>query len=217
MLKVGKHIPGSATALDISLGEWSNYIRQCARRFNKNNFYIPGEIVAGNAFGAVYIGRGMQPEMAVDNLTEIVTTTNLTDRPYIRDWEHSALDGAAFHYSIYRGLTRFLGMDGIYSAEGDPPVDFVETWNTLLRTNDMTNANTGEFDPRHMNGISNHDVFRWPTIKNGTERNLLGLFVVTLLYPGIPALVWGEEQAMYTLESTNANYVFGKLTNFLLP
>lgn len=149
--------------------------------------------------------------MAVTNLTEVVTTNNATEREYIRDLDQSALDGAAFHYSVYRALTRFLGMDGIYDAEGDPPVNFVESWNTLMMTNDMTNAYTGEFDPRHMFGISNHDVFRWPGIRNGTEKNLLGLYIVSLLMPGIPALLWGEEQAFYVLESTNANYVFGNL------
>lgn len=64
-----------------------------------------------------------------------------------------------------------------------------------------------------MFGVSNHDVFRWPGITNGTEKNLLGLFIVTLLLPGIPCLAWGEEQAFYVLESTAANYVFGKLSN----
>jgi len=39
-------------------------------------------------------------------------------------------------------------MDGTYAAEGDPPVNFVETWNTMLQTNDLINANTGKFDPR---------------------------------------------------------------------
>jgi alpha-1,3-glucan synthase len=106
-------------------------------------------------------------------------------------------------------MTRFLGMDGIYAAEGDPPVDFVETWRELMRTNDMANAYTGEFDPRHMFGITNQDVFRWPGIQNGTEKQLLGLFIVTLLFPGIPTLSWGEEQAMYVLENTKDNYVFG--------
>jgi alpha-1,3-glucan synthase len=151
----------------------------------------------------------MEPEMRVENITEVVTVTKASDRVYIRDLETSALDGSAFHYSVYRSMTRFLGMDGIYAAEGDPPVDFVQTWRELMRTNDMANAYTGEFDPRHMFGITNQDVFRWPGIQNGTEKQLLGLFIVTLLFPGIPTLSWGEEQAMYVLENTNDNYVFG--------
>ena len=115
------------TAADHDAGAWSDYIRECASRFNKTNFYIPGEIVAGessqtpafstfssrecpgNSFGAIYIGRGMEPGMAQSNLTEVVTTNNATYREYVRPLRYSALDGAAFHYTVYRALTRFLG------------------------------------------------------------------------------------------------------------
>lgn len=38
---------------------------------------------------------------------------------------------------------------------------------------------------------SNQDVFRWPAIKAGTEKMLLGLFITTLYMPGIPLLNWG--------------------------
>ena len=79
-----------------------------------------------------------------------------------------------------------------------------------MQTNDMTNANTGVFDPRHMYGVTNQDVFRWPALKNGIEKQLLGIFVTTLLLPGIPTLYWGEEQSLYVLDSTAANYVFGR-------
>lgn len=30
--------------------EWSTYIRQCAKAFNKTNFFIPGECVDGNTY-----------------------------------------------------------------------------------------------------------------------------------------------------------------------
>ena|SRR5450432_3109317 len=93
-------------------GEFANYIRGCAARYGKHNFYIPGEIVAGNAFGAVYIGRGKEPNMAVENVTEAVllTTNQLNSSLVIRDAGHNAFDGPAFHYSAYRALTKFLGM-----------------------------------------------------------------------------------------------------------
>lgn len=39
---------------------------------------------------------------------------------------------------------------------------------------------------------------------------LLGLFVTTLYVPGIPKLLWGEEQAFYVLDSTASNYMFGR-------
>ena len=61
-----------------------------------------------------------------------------------------------------------------------------------------------------MHGTSNQDVFRWPSIKNGTDRMLLALFITTLHMPGIPLLLWGEEQAFYVLDSTAANYLFGR-------
>jgi glycosidase len=70
----------------------------------------------------------------------------------------------------------------------------------------MVNANTGKFDPRHLYGTSNQDVFRWPAIKNGTQKEVLGLYIVSLLMPGIPLLIWGEEQNFYVLENTDSNY-----------
>lgn len=100
-------------ALQVTLdaqGEWSDYIRQCARRFGKNNFYIPGEIVSGNSFGALYIGRGQQTNQTITNITKAMTMTNVSvPNQYLRPPEKVALDAAAFHYSLYRALTRFLG------------------------------------------------------------------------------------------------------------
>jgi alpha-1,3-glucan synthase len=92
----------------------------------------------------------------------------------------------------------------------DTPVNWVDGWNAILQTNDLVNANTGIFDPRHMYGVTNQDVFRWPGIRNGTEKQLLGLFITTLHLPGIPMLVWGEEQAFYVLDSTADNYLYGR-------
>ncbi|KAG8533939.1 uncharacterized protein KY384_001680 [Bacidia gigantensis] len=190
---------------------WSDSVRQCAEKYGKDNFYISGEIVSGNTFGSVYIGRGRSPENYVTNVTQAVAMTNESDDKYfIRDLGQSAFDGAAFHYTVYRFFTRFLGLDGTFGAEGDPPTDLEAFWSTIIQTNDMINANTGKFDPRHMYGVTNQDVFRWPTIKNGTQKQLLGHFIMTMLLPGIPTLVWGEEQSFYVLDSTAGNYVFGR-------
>ena len=41
-------------------GEFADHVRQCAASLGKRNFFIPGEIVSGNAFGAVYLGRGKE-------------------------------------------------------------------------------------------------------------------------------------------------------------
>ncbi|KAM7188085.1 family 5 putative glycoside hydrolase family 13/Glycosyltransferase [Rhypophila sp. PSN 637] len=189
--------------------EWSDHVRECARKFGKRNFFIPGEIVGGNALGALYFGRGKEPSMAVKTIDEGFNATNETDASlYIRS-KH-ALDSACFHYSAYRALTRFLGIDGVYGAELDTRINWADSWQDMLLTNDFTNANTGKFDPRHMFGVSNQDVFRWPSIVNGTQKYLVGAFITSLLLPGIPIVNWGEEQAFYVLENIAGNYLYGR-------
>jgi alpha-1,3-glucan synthase len=176
--------------------EFGDYIRRCAARLGKKNFFMPGEITGGNTFGSTYLGRGRQPNMQSPNATFSTTMTPESDPKYfIRDKNKNALDAAAFHYTIYRSLTRFLGMDGNLEAGFDANGgSWTDAWNTMLVTNDLVNPNTGAFDPRHMFGVTNQDVFRWPAVKNGTERMLLGFFITILHMPGIPLLAWGEEQ-----------------------
>ena len=53
-----------------------------------------------------------------------------------------------------------------------------------------------------MYGVTNQDVFRWPAVTNGVERQLLGHFITNMLMPGIPLLLWGEEQSFYVLDNT---------------
>ncbi|KAG9923171.1 glycosyltransferase family 5 protein, partial [Aureobasidium melanogenum] len=187
-------------------GNFSHAMRECASNLGKYNFFIPGEIVNGNANGAIYLGRGKEPGMAVENITEAATTNST----YIRDDQHHALDAGAFHYTIYRGLMRFLGLDGDLLAAADGPVNFVDAWHVMVQTNDFVNANNGKFDPRHMYGVSNQDVLRWPGLINGTERQVLGSFVNTLVVPGITMVSWGEEQLFYVLDNTAANYIYGR-------
>ncbi|KAJ5202082.1 uncharacterized protein N7498_006745 [Penicillium cinerascens] len=194
-----------------ALGDMSAAYRECARAVGKKNFFIAGEITGGNTFGSVYLGRGRQPNQLPDDSTAAMKMTNESSPQYfLREIGYEAIDGAAFHYSTYRALTRFLGMDGQLSAGYDVPVDWVNAWNEMLQTNDLINANTGKFDPRHMFGATNQDVFRWPAIEHGIERQLLGSFVTTLLIPGIPLLLWGEEQAFYILDATASNYIYGR-------
>lgn len=197
-----------------ALADMLSAYRECARRYGKNNFFLPGEITGGNTFGSVFLGRGRQPDMVIkgdDAIVETVTLTNESSSEYfIREVDKNALDGAAFHYSVYRALTRFLGMDGNLAAGYDTDTDWTIAWSEMLTTNDMINANTGVFDFRHMYGTTNQDVFRWPAIKWGTERQLLGQFITTLHLPGIPLLLWGEEQAFYILDATSSNYVYGR-------
>lgn len=212
MLDIDGYRLDKATQITVdALGDFAESMRQCAREVGKENFFIPGEITGGNTFGSIYIGRGRQPDMLPPNLTAAVLTTNASNSSlFIRDEGKNALDSAAFHYSIYRSMTRFLGMDGHLTAAYDVALDWVDAWNEMLLTNDYVNPNTNQFDPRHMYGVSNQDVFRWPSIKNGTDKWLLGNFITTLLLPGIPLLLWGEEQAFYVLDNTAKNYVFGR-------
>jgi len=193
---------------------WSTAMRACAKRYNKDNFMVVGEITSGNTLGSIYIGRGRQPGQAerLDPATAMSLKPKESDAPewFVREYGVSALDAGAFHYSIYRYMTRFLGMSGNLEAGFDLPTDWVDTWNRMLLTNDFYNANTGEFDPRHLYGVSNQDVFRWPTIELGVERMLLGYFIVTLLLPGAPLVWYGEEQALYLLDGTAQNYMFGR-------
>ncbi|OLN82365.1 Cell wall alpha-1,3-glucan synthase ags1 [Colletotrichum chlorophyti] len=192
-------------------GLFSKQMRECARDLNKTNFFLPGEITGGNTMGSIYIGRGRHPEQWFKDINTAYNTTNDTDKDiFIRDEGHQALDSAAFHYSFYRFLVIFLGMDGTGVAGFDVPSNFVEAWNEVLRSNDLINANTGKVDPRHMFGAMNQDTFRWPAIEVGHERSLMGLFITTLHLPGIPLLTWGEEQAYYVLDNTATNYMFGR-------
>jgi alpha-1,3-glucan synthase len=184
-------------------GNFSSALRQCARGVGKDNFFLPGEITGGNNMGSVYLGRGRQPNQWLDNLTASVELTNQSDSKYfLRDGDQGALDAGAFHYSVYRFLTRFLGMDGNLEAGYDLPPDWVDAWNQMLLSNDFVNPNTGVLDPRHMLGVTNQDVFRWPAIHQGTERFLLGQFITGLLLPGIPLLLWGEEVGFNVLDNT---------------
>jgi alpha-1,3-glucan synthase len=193
-----------------ALAEFGASVRSCARNLGKENFFVTGEITGGDTFGSIYLGRGREPEQRPKNITEALLLTNTSPDVFLRDSGKNALDSAAFHYSVYRHLTRLLGMDGNITIPYDTPDNILDTWNTFLTTNDLVNPNTDQFDPRHMLGVTNQDVFRWPAIKDGTHKMLLGLFITTLELPGIPLLLWGEEQASYVLDSTASNYLFGR-------
>ena len=197
---------------------FSTAMRECAReKCNKTNFAVFGEITSGNTLGAVYLGRGREPGVAESMDPVSLTTLNEstagdTSKLFIREAGNSALDAGAFHYSIYRFLTRFLGLNGNLEAGFDmpEPLDWSSTWDWMMHTNDFYNAITGEFDPRHLYGVTNQDVFRWPAIELGVERMLLGYFITTLLLPGAPLVYYGEEQALYVLDGTASNYVYGR-------
>ncbi|KAK0633963.1 hypothetical protein B0T14DRAFT_561497 [Immersiella caudata] len=195
-------------------------VRKCAKEHGKDNFFLPGEITGGNDYGSIYIGRGregdqgstVRPVLTADAMNLTTALLNKAGNLTIRDEGKNALDAGAFHYSTYRFLTRFVGMDGNLEAGFDVPPNWVDMWGRFLLTNDMVNPNTGKFDPRHMYGTMNQDVFRWPGIKQGSDRMMLGLFLMTLHMPGIPLVFYGEEQEFYILDSTADNYIFGRQT-----
>lgn len=192
-------------------GEFSAAMRKCAASVGKDNFFLPGEITSGNNFGSIYFGRGKQADQKFTELATALNATGSNDSAYVRDQGQNAIDAAAFHYSVFRFLTRFLGLSGEHLESGfDLPTDWVSSVSEMILTNDLVNPNTNDFDPRHMYGTTNQDNFRWPAIAQGIERELLGFFITTLFLPGMPLVYYGQEQGLYVLTSTADNYIFGR-------
>ncbi|KAI4719930.1 alpha-1,3-glucan synthase [Aureobasidium sp. EXF-10727] len=189
-----------------ALAEWATYQRNCARQYGKENFLITGEVVGELKFSSVFFGRGKSPDTYFGDQLEGQNATGATEG-YLREFGNNALDGTNFHYPTYGALTRFLGLDGDIGFEG---VDFAQHFNSYLLTDDFVNANTGLFDPRHMFGTTNQDVFRWPALVNGTQKQVLAFFITFLEMPGIPELIWGDEVEYKVLENLAADYIFGR-------
>jgi alpha-1,3-glucan synthase len=127
----------------------------------------------------------------------------------MRDPGKNGLDAVAFHYSIYRILTRMLGMDGNLQDANDLSVNLVDAWNEMLVNDEFLNPNTGLTDPKHMFGTSNFDVFRWPALANGIQKGASGAFITSMLMPGIFLMYYGEEQNFYLYDTTASNYLYG--------
>jgi alpha-1,3-glucan synthase len=105
------------TTID-AMAEFGEYQRECAGKLGKDNFLFVGEVVSDPNLAATYIGRGKQPNQALNNtlkesgnnVTLAVLALNETDdSSFIRPKGNNALDGVAFHYDIYGAMTRFLG------------------------------------------------------------------------------------------------------------
>ena len=168
-----------------ALAEWTSNTHQCAKQLGKNNFLIPGEVTGGDTFGSLYFGRGRTPTQLPPGFLSAANITPAQNQFFLRDQGRIALDAVAFHYSIYRSLTRFLGMDGNLQVAYDIDVNFVTGWNQMFVDNDFLNKETALVDPRHLYGVTNFDVFRWPALVNGTEKLMLGTFITSLVMPGI--------------------------------
>ncbi|KAI9206635.1 glycoside hydrolase family 13 and glycosyltransferase family 5 domain-containing protein [Polychytrium aggregatum] len=192
------------------LANFAPGVRSCASRVGKNNFLIVGEVTGSADYGAIYLGRGRQSNQRAPSPQVAMSPTAANGTYALRGPGLQALDGYAFHFSIYRGLLSFLGLDGKLSVPYDVPVEFTQAWSEMLVRDDNFNANTGAFDPRHMFGVTNQDTFRWPSLHLGKERARLGMVITTLVMPGIPLLLFGEEQEFYIQDSSAENYVFGR-------
>jgi alpha-1,3-glucan synthase len=195
-----------------SLSNWTSSARDCANKLGKNNFIITGEVTGGDTFGALYYGRGRTLTQHPPSFDVAVGLTNKSTGFYMRNTGENGLDGVAFHYSIYRSLTRMLGMDGNLQVGFDVPTNFVDAWNAMAVSNDMVNPNSGTFDPKHMYGVSNFDIFRWPSLASGVQKAATASFITTLLMPGIPLVFYGEEQNFYLFDTGASNYLYGFVT-----
>lgn len=175
---------------------------------------MPGEITGGNRLSSTFVGRGRTAPMYPADVTEAMSSVS-TSGGYIRQSSKSALDSSAWSYVMYRWFEHFFGLAGRISASYD--VDYVSLTNAnneIFRTNDLINVNTGKLDPRHMYGMTNHDIFRWPAIKDGLAKSYLGTALMHLLLPGVPLLYQGEEQDQKLLDNTASNYIFGRQPMF---
>ncbi|KAF8163338.1 modular protein with glycoside hydrolase family 13 and glycosyltransferase family 5 domains [Crassisporium funariophilum] len=193
-----------------ALAQWASSTRACAAKLGKTNFFIPGEVTGGDTFGSLYIGRGRTPTQLPPGFLAAANVTANQDEFFLREAPLNALDGVAFHYSIYRSLARFLGMDGNLQVAYDVDVNFVTAWNQMFVKNDFLNPSTGVMDPRHMYGSSNFDIFRWPSLENGIQKSVLATFISALVMPGIPLLYYGEEQDFYLYDNGASNYLYGR-------
>ncbi|KAG1788869.1 glycoside hydrolase superfamily [Suillus plorans] len=124
-----------STQLTINgLTAWASATCACATNLGKKNFYITSEVTGGDTFGSLYLGCGH-------------TLTILP--PWIFPLSNG-LDGYVFHYSIYRSLIRFLGVDDKLVLTSDLNTNFITAWNQMLVTNDFLNPDTGLADPKHL-------------------------------------------------------------------
>lgn len=139
-----------------------------------------------------FSGRGRTPTQLPPGFLAAANLTSSQNQYFLRNAPINGLDGVAFHYSTYRALSRFLGMDGNLQVAFDVDVNFVTSWNQMFVDNDFVNPNTGQVDPKHMFGTSNFDVFRWPSLENGTQKGLMAAFVTNLVMPGVPLVIFSS-------------------------
>ncbi|EPY51942.1 alpha-1,3-glucan synthase Mok11 [Schizosaccharomyces cryophilus OY26] len=211
MLDVDGFRVDKATQMTVDfLADWADSIRDCARKHNKHNFFIPGEVTGSSSYGSIYYGRGRKPDQRPSDIRNAFSITPSNDSFFLREKSKNALDAAAFHYSFYRILLRFLRMDGLMEISFDLPTDLTEAWETIAINEDSINAMTEKHDPRHLYGVSNYDVFRWSSVTDGSGRLILGTMISFFLFPGIPLIYYGDEQGLYVLDNRADNYLYSR-------
>src|SRR5258708_39525808 len=89
-------------------------------------------------------GRGRTPTQLPPGFLSAANVTATQDEYFLREAPNNALDAVAFHYSIYRSISRFLGMDGNLQVAYDIGVNFVTAWNQIFVDNDFLNPSTGK-------------------------------------------------------------------------
>ncbi|EPY52099.1 alpha-1,4-glucan synthase Ags1 [Schizosaccharomyces cryophilus OY26] len=211
MLDVDGFRIDKATQMTVDfIADWSMHVRECAKKYGKENFLIVGEVTGSSSYGSIYYNRGRQPDQRPANGTIAYNLTANDNKYSLRDRDHAGFDASAFHYSVYRALVRFLGMDSKVEIGYDVPSRFTDAWEQIQVNEDAVNINSGIIDARHMLGITNNDLFRWGSLLNGTEKAILGTMITTLMFPGIPLLYYGDEQGMYVLDNSADNYLYGR-------
>jgi alpha-1,3-glucan synthase len=168
------------------LAEWGQSIHECAQQYGKSNFTLLGRLPAGIPLARFTWDAGDNPTIGHWTLT---LTNTLDKKFFLRNVGNVAIDGVAFHYSMYRALMRFLWLDGDLEVAYDTPVDFTDMWNTMAVMNDFLNSQTNKMDPRHLYGTTNQDDFRWPAIINGIQKQNLAAFASALIIPGMQAVL----------------------------
>ncbi|CAB90796.2 cell wall alpha-1,3-glucan synthase Mok11 [Schizosaccharomyces pombe] len=218
MLDVDGFRIDKATQMTVDfLVDWAKSVRLCANRFNKSNFFIPGEVTGPSSFGAIYYNRGRQPNQRPANLIDALNATSSDNVYFLREEGENALDASAFHYSVYRIILRFLRMDGLMEIPYDLPVDLAEAWHQIVINEDSFNPKTEKYDPRHLYGVSNYDVFRWASVADGSRRLILGTMMTFFLFPGAPLIYYGDEQGLYVLDNSANNYLYGRQSMAAAP
>ncbi|KAJ1566559.1 hypothetical protein HK405_009324, partial [Cladochytrium tenue] len=185
--------------------QWSPQVRECAKKFNKNNFWITSEMTTEDTHKtAVYYGRGRQPNQFAESVDDVfqqvvgnyssAPTFNGSLRPFIYGSGVTMVDSSNYHYPIYFAVC--------YQLMGNQQTDVIYNYQAALMADDMYNPTTGQLDVRHVLGITNGDIFRWPVVQNGIAVARVGYFLTMVVLSGVPGVYYGEEQDFAVIDGS---------------